>query len=53
MSSNSIEDITQTYLDAIEIELQQAVKRVEEFGNTQLHDMLAYHMGWQGESKIC
>jgi geranylgeranyl diphosphate synthase type I len=48
MFPNSIEGITQTYLDAIEDELQQAVKRANDFGNSRLHSMLAYHMGWQG-----
>jgi len=43
------EDFTQTYLAAIEDELQQAVKQANSIGNTQLHDMLAYHMGWQGK----
>ncbi len=51
MFPNSIEGITQTYLDAIEDELQQAVKRANNFGNTKLHDMLTYHMGWQGNRK--
>ena len=52
MFPHSIDGITQTYLDAIEDELQQAVKRANNFGNTKLHDMLAYHMGWQGDRKI-
>ncbi|OGO12660.1 MAG: hypothetical protein A2Y53_01775 [Chloroflexi bacterium RBG_16_47_49] len=43
------EDYIQTYLAAIEDELQQAVKQAHDNGNTQLHDMLAYHMGWQGK----
>jgi geranylgeranyl pyrophosphate synthase len=51
MFPNSIDGITQTYLDAIEDELQQAVKRANNFGNTKLHDMLTYHMGWQGDRK--
>jgi geranylgeranyl diphosphate synthase type I len=40
------EDIIQIYLTAIEEELQDAVKRTSQSGNTQLYDMLAYHMGW-------
>lgn len=48
MLSNSLEGITQTYLDAIEAGLLHAVQRVNEFGNAKLHDMLAYHMGWNG-----
>ena len=51
MSTNSIDSITQSYLEAIEDELKRAVKRANNFGNTQLHDMLAYHMGWQGARK--
>jgi geranylgeranyl diphosphate synthase type I len=51
MSTNSIDAITQTYLEAIEDELQKAVKRANNLGNTELHDMLAYHMGWQGDRK--
>jgi geranylgeranyl diphosphate synthase type I len=47
--STSSEGLTQTYLDAIENELQQAVARANEFGNPKLHDMLTYHMGWNGE----
>ncbi len=50
MSGNSIESITQTYLEAVEAELQQAVKRANETGTSQLHDMLAYHMGWEEEN---
>ncbi len=48
MSSHTIDSLTQTYLDSIESELHQAVKRSKDFGNTRLYDMLAYHMGWQG-----
>ncbi len=54
MSSNTPEGITQTYLEAIETELQHAVERSKEFGNSRLHDILAYHMGWKtdGETAI-
>jgi geranylgeranyl diphosphate synthase type I len=52
MLPNSLEQITQTYLDAIENELQQAVNRSKEFGNVNLHEMLAYHMGWKGNHNI-
>src|SRR4030065_1250739 len=52
MLSNSQEDITRTYLDAIEIELQHAVNRAQEFGNAQLHAMLAYHMGWTNDQDV-
>ncbi len=47
MVPTSQEEITQLYLDAIELELQQAVLRVQQFGNSYLHEMLAYHMGWK------
>ena len=52
MLSDSLEIITQTYLEAIEAGLQEAVARAKEFGNTQLHEMLAYHMGWNGDRNI-
>ena len=52
MASNTIEGLTQIYLDSIESELQQAVRRSKDFGNTRLYDMLAYHMGWQKSGKI-
>ena len=39
----------QPYLTAIEDELQLAVKRANDVGNTHLHDILAYHMGWQSK----
>jgi geranylgeranyl diphosphate synthase type I len=45
----SQEDILQNYLTAIEDELQDAVKRVNDSRNNQLHDILAYHMGWLGK----
>ena len=43
------EDITQIYLSAVEIELQKAVKQANISGDTKLHNMLAYHMGWLGQ----
>jgi geranylgeranyl diphosphate synthase type I len=49
----SAEDITSTYLSAIEAELHHAVRRADIIGSTQLYDMLAYHMGWKDKhSKI-
>jgi geranylgeranyl diphosphate synthase type I len=51
MSSKSPESITQTYLEAIEKELQRAVERSNEVGSTKLHDMLAYHMGWKTDGE--
>lgn len=46
--NQSQNDVTSYYLTAIENELQDAVKRAIEIGNTRLYDMLAYHMGWVG-----
>ncbi len=46
MDPTRIEDITTTYLKAIEAELQRAVKQANDFGNSRLYEMLAYHMGW-------
>ena len=45
----SQEDITRIYLTAVETELQKAVKQANISGDTKLHDMLAYHMGWLGK----
>lgn len=42
-----MDDITQTYLIAIEEQLKLALEPANDAGNTQLHDILAYHMGWQ------
>lgn len=42
----SQEDITSNYLAEVEKELQGAIKPAGENGNSQLHDMLAHHMGW-------
>ncbi len=44
-----MEGISQTYLQAIETELVQAVERSKEFGSSSLHDMLAFHMGWNSD----
>jgi geranylgeranyl diphosphate synthase type I len=46
MLQNSKKDISQTYLEAIEKELQRAVRRADDFGKANPYDMLAYHMGW-------
>ena len=46
-----VTDLYKTYLDAIEDSLKQAVNRATTFGNTKLHDMLAYHMGWKVTSR--
>ncbi len=49
MSANTTEGITQTYLEAIETELQRAVERSKEVSSSRLHEMLAYHMGWKAD----
>ena len=36
-------------LPTIEAELKKHVARVNSTGSEELQDMLAYHMGWQGE----
>lgn len=50
MAPTQIDDPTHTYLEAIEDELIKAVRRANDFGNTRLYDMLAYHMGWENLS---
>lgn len=47
--SETNDNITQMYLIAIEDELCLAVEQVNDLGNTKLHDMLTYHLGWQGK----
>jgi geranylgeranyl diphosphate synthase type I len=51
MFSNRFDSLYQTYLNAIEDSLRQAVSRANTFGNSTLHDMLAYHMGWKASGK--
>jgi geranylgeranyl diphosphate synthase type I len=45
----SLSKLTQIYRPAIEDELRQAVARVDGNGLEELHAMMAYHMGWEGE----
>lgn len=45
----SLDQLTKLYLPAIENELQQAVARAKGPGMDELHAMMAYHMGWEGE----
>jgi geranylgeranyl diphosphate synthase type I len=45
-------DIYRIYLEAVENELQQAVQRANDFGNSHLYEMLAYHMGWINHSAV-
>jgi geranylgeranyl diphosphate synthase type I len=44
-----LKELTITYLPAIENSLRQAVNVTNLPGQEELHFMLAYHMGWQGE----
>ena len=41
--------LSSIYLPAVEADLQHAVRGVNGDGYSELHAMLAYHMGWQGE----
>jgi len=41
--------ITQSMLEAIEIELQHQVARLDQSRTKPFHEMLTYHMGWTGE----
>ncbi len=52
MAQTSLDEINQTYLDRVETELQVAIDRVKVFGNTKLHAMLSYHMGWNDGEKL-
>lgn len=47
MNPSTSVNLTQTYLDAIENELQRAAKRANDFGHTGIYQMLSYHMGWE------
>ena len=44
------EEIYPIYLSAVETELQKAVNQAFIRGNPNLHNMLAYHMGWRGNA---
>jgi geranylgeranyl diphosphate synthase type I len=48
--AQSQDGFIQQYLAAIENELQAAVNQATDNGNSHLHDMLAYHMGWKGHN---
>jgi geranylgeranyl diphosphate synthase type I len=45
----ALSEFTRTFLPIIETELQDAVKRADEHSCTGLYQMMAYHMGWEGE----
>jgi geranylgeranyl diphosphate synthase type I len=45
----SLTKLTRQYQPAVEASLQQAVARVNGPDFSELHRMMAYHMGWQGQ----
>lgn len=48
---NADQEIITIYLDAIEIGLKQAVEQSNRARNSRLYEMLAYHMGWTGDTE--
>ena len=44
-----LKSLTQTYIPAIETELQKQVARLDQPHTRLFHEMLTYHMGWTGE----
>src|SRR5512143_635565 len=44
-----LKQLFETMLPPVEADLQEAVGRVSGRGLDELHYMLAYHMGWEGE----
>lgn len=44
-----LETLTRTMIPAIEAELRQVVHQVNDDGLQEMHTMLAYHLGWEGE----
>ncbi|MCK4978599.1 MAG: polyprenyl synthetase family protein [Anaerolineales bacterium] len=45
----SFESLSQIMLPALEEELKQSISRSNDDGYGELHNMLAYHLGWTGE----
>lgn len=45
----SLESLSQQMLPAIEAELRKALARANGAGLQEYYDMLAYHLGWEGE----
>jgi geranylgeranyl diphosphate synthase type I len=43
------QNLQQSMLDAIEVELKRQVSRLDEPRTKVFHEMLTYHMGWTGE----
>jgi geranylgeranyl diphosphate synthase type I len=44
-----LNQLTKKYLPAIETELREVVARIQGHGLEELHTMMAYHLGWEGE----
>ncbi|MBM3146159.1 MAG: polyprenyl synthetase family protein [Chloroflexi bacterium] len=45
----TLQQLIDTYLPAIEIELQQVVNLAKDTHYAGLYEMIAYHMGWEGQ----
>jgi len=45
-----MENLTLTMLEAVEDQLRQVVARANGSGLEEMHHMLAYHLGWEGEA---
>ncbi len=45
----SLSSLSEVYLEAVEPALQEAVARLRKPGLEEMHHMLAYHMGWEGQ----
>jgi len=45
----TLSQLINIYLPAIETELREVVARVQGHGLEELHTMMAYHLGWEGE----
>jgi geranylgeranyl diphosphate synthase type I len=46
---DTIDSITNNYLDAIELELKHAVAHSDSFKDSRLYEMMAFHMGWMDD----
>ncbi len=45
----SLEDLIKTLLLAVEVELERIIDQTRQPGLEEMHAMLTYHMGWEGE----
>ena len=45
-----MENLTLTMLEAVEDQLRQVGARANGSGLEEMHHMLAYHLGWEGEA---